>query len=334
MVSINSILDNLKEKVTNPFFGTFIVVWLIRNWDLVYTVFNFEDNASLYNKKKFIGDYFHNKNIFWEFFLNFLISLGLLLIGYLFVIISRMILNVVYHNFIPYLNNKLVSKLVVNKERFDTVKKTRDEYFQKILDMEEERVALEQSNTMTKTKNIELESRLSNLNLANDDLVYKNREFEEKNITLELQLNNIVTSENELSKNYEFLTNEYQKIELKLNYFKSLVVNKVLTKNQFLNSKTTYTKINNGFALSYTVPDEIIKIGDILKNNDTLNDFYFIADNFENDDFYKTNIITYNNQIDKFTKLKLMEIKQNNGKLKITELGNELLLYRLYLTTD
>ena len=53
----SSFFDNIKDKTTNPFFGTLIFVWLVRNWDLVYTVFNFDSDCNLEDKKEFIRKY-------------------------------------------------------------------------------------------------------------------------------------------------------------------------------------------------------------------------------------------------------------------------------------
>ena len=41
-----SFKDNFKEKTRNPFLGTYLIVWLIRNWELIYTLFNFDQNKT------------------------------------------------------------------------------------------------------------------------------------------------------------------------------------------------------------------------------------------------------------------------------------------------
>jgi|GEM_PF-4971444 len=73
-----------------------------------------------------------------------------MLLSYGLIIVSRLIVNVTNHNIILRMNEKTVSKLVVNKNRFETVKKTRDEYFARIQDFEEQVITLEQKNTLLK----------------------------------------------------------------------------------------------------------------------------------------------------------------------------------------
>lgn len=51
MKIFESFVDNIKQKTTNPFFGTLILVWLVRNWELIYTLFNFDKDWLLSDKK-------------------------------------------------------------------------------------------------------------------------------------------------------------------------------------------------------------------------------------------------------------------------------------------
>lgn len=160
---ISSFFDNIKDKTTNPFFGTLIFVWLVRNWDLVYTLFNFDRDCTLLDKKEFIRNYYVGKVVWEEIGYNILIAFGLMLLSYLLIIVSRLVVNVTNHNIIPRMNEKTVSKLVVNKNRFETVKRTRDEYFARIQDFEEQVITLEQKNTLLKKQNIEDTEKINDL---------------------------------------------------------------------------------------------------------------------------------------------------------------------------
>jgi hypothetical protein len=160
----SSFFDNIKDKTTNPFFGTLIFVWLVRNWDLVYTVFNFDSDCNLEDKKDFIRNYYVDKVVWQEIVMNISIALGLMVLSYSLIVVSRLVVNVTNHNIIPRMNEKTVSKLVVNKNRFETVKKTRDEYFVKIQDFEEQVITLEQKNSLSKKNNIENKQKIRELN--------------------------------------------------------------------------------------------------------------------------------------------------------------------------
>ena len=77
---IESFVDNIKQKTTNPFFGTLILVWLVRNWELVYTLFNFDNDCTLSDKKQFIRDYYVSKFFWKELLLNIGIALCLMIL--------------------------------------------------------------------------------------------------------------------------------------------------------------------------------------------------------------------------------------------------------------
>lgn len=51
MTSLSDFIDSLKgevqEKSRNPFFPTFIVIWVIRHWEPVYSFFFFGDVYNL-----------------------------------------------------------------------------------------------------------------------------------------------------------------------------------------------------------------------------------------------------------------------------------------------
>lgn len=113
--TVNTFFTNIKQKTSNPFFGTLIFVWFVKNWELIYTIFNFDTCYTLNDKKNFIRSYFKDKNIWLEIAENILITIILLLIGYLFLVLSRMLANFIEHNITPKTNKIVASKLVVNK---------------------------------------------------------------------------------------------------------------------------------------------------------------------------------------------------------------------------
>ena len=346
MVSVNSLLDNFKEKVTNPFFGTFIVVWLIRNWDLVYTLFNFEEKTSLYNKKKFISEYYVGKNLFWEFITNFAISLGLLIIGYVFVIISRMIVNVVYHNIIPYFNSKFVSKLVVSKNRFDTVKKDRDEYVQRLLDIDEERISLEQKNTLLKNANIEYESKINSLNTENETLLFDKNTIQNQNISMDEDikvLKESVAKERErkllLEKSY---SDEIAQLKFKNDtlrddklHFQNLLRTSrnidalypnVNLENLDINKPYTVDFENHSLAINLKIPQSTLDVGFELYSLQLLKMYYNSTKNYNKDTLQIFPELS-SLQLEQFMDLKLIE---KNGTYTLTPLGVSLHFYKPY----
>ena len=57
MEVVNSFFSNIKDKLTNPYFGTLIIVLIIHHWDLIFGVFNFDEGFTLDKKLEFINNY-------------------------------------------------------------------------------------------------------------------------------------------------------------------------------------------------------------------------------------------------------------------------------------
>ncbi|SHL66444.1 hypothetical protein [Flavobacterium chilense] len=181
MEVLSSFISNIKEKTSNPFFGTLILVWLIRNWELVYTLFNFDDDCTLDDKKAFIVNYYSNKIWWQDLLLNIGLALALMILGYFLIVGTRVIVNIVNHNVTPRLNELTVSKLVVNKNRFETVRKQRDEYFNKLDEAGEKIIGLEQKNSLSQKQSVELENANKELNVELNVLNKKHSNLSNEN---------------------------------------------------------------------------------------------------------------------------------------------------------
>ena len=88
----SSIKANVNQKTTNPFLGTFIIIWIIHNWKFVYSLFSFDADLNLSQRIKKIESYFESYD-YW----NILETIGyafLVLVGtYLLLNLSRLIIN-------------------------------------------------------------------------------------------------------------------------------------------------------------------------------------------------------------------------------------------------
>lgn len=136
LTPVNDFFSNIKDKLTNPFFGTLIFVWLTRNWILVYTIFNFDDNHNLVTKVLFIKKYL-SEQCFW---LELLINIGLTIIfmisGYLLVAGTKVLSVWIEYKVMPYFTDKVTSDKIVPKEDYEKVVDERQNYFKRY---EEER---------------------------------------------------------------------------------------------------------------------------------------------------------------------------------------------------
>ena len=323
---ISSFFDNIKDKTTNPFFGTLIFVWLVRNWDLVYTLFNFDSDCKLVDKKEFIRNYYVGKVIWQEIGYNIIIAFGLMLLSYVLIIASRLIVNVTNHNIIPRMNEKTVSKLVVNKNRFETVKKTRDEYFIRIQDFEEQVVTLEQKNTLVKKQNIEDTERINNLNKTierhESNSIASNSKILDFKSQLDEKENDLASRKMALRKNEEII----RKNNKDLNDLNTLILG-------FLNDRLETLKVSPFQELN--IPFEINNTYfNLNKNPASLNDFdtmfFNIGDHLKNKN--KNRVSFPVDYIDEYINLGLVANNGDNEKhnglgehLELTALGSIIL---------
>ena len=89
--TLNSVLDNIKERTTNPFLGTLLVVWTIRNWNLVYAIFTFNGNSNLHSRLSYIQQHFRHQSFFCNMLISILITMAVLVSTYLFLALSRLL---------------------------------------------------------------------------------------------------------------------------------------------------------------------------------------------------------------------------------------------------
>jgi hypothetical protein len=108
----NSLLSNYKSKIRNPFFGTLASVWLIRNWSIVYAIFNFDKNCSMQDKINYIQDYFSHKEFSWELYHNLWVSFAVLGFTYILLAFSRAITDLYYKWLEPFIITKIDKKAI------------------------------------------------------------------------------------------------------------------------------------------------------------------------------------------------------------------------------
>ena len=129
MEVINSFFSNIKDKLTNPYFGTLIIILFFSHWELLYSIFNFNASQDLNDKISFIQEYI-SENITWtSFFKDATLALGLMLTGYLVIVGTRSLVIWVEFRLMPIITGVIISKNVVRKSEYDEVVQQREEYF-------------------------------------------------------------------------------------------------------------------------------------------------------------------------------------------------------------
>ena len=123
MMTWNEILDNLKgdvqDKSKNPFFGAFIATWVIRHWEVVFILFNFDEEFHLDAKLYRVNCYFDSlpKGDFWW---TIVYTFGVILLGYVVLNLARIISNLSEKIVTPYIYKWTAGKAsIVLKEVYE-----------------------------------------------------------------------------------------------------------------------------------------------------------------------------------------------------------------------
>ncbi|RZL12690.1 MAG: hypothetical protein EOO89_19140 [Pedobacter sp.] len=117
--TLNSVFDNLKERATNPFLGTLIVVWLVKNWKLVYSLFYFDGQIKLEDRLKYIDKYFKDHSFLLNLVFVILITLGVLILTYILLTISRLLTDFYERIVIPWISKVTDRSTVVLKVEYN-----------------------------------------------------------------------------------------------------------------------------------------------------------------------------------------------------------------------
>lgn len=304
MEVVNSFFSNIKDKLTNPYFGTLIVVLIIHHWELIFGIFNFDEGFTLDKKIEFVKNYSLN-NITWKSFLwDALQALFYMLIGYLIVVLTRSIVLFIEFGLMPFITGKIVNKNVVRRTEYEEVVKEREQYFDqyeeqrenvrnfsRTIDAQTEQIKekdknlLEQSNSISKA--------LKELDLSQKRLAKSVDENNERSKIIE-RLENSIAQHDNLSKFCSkklmefrnlFFGKENESFYSSVDKFPPQIINKVnqLKKandwNEFLQlgdfyknggsmgGKTLTKMINYGLASARETTDDLTPIGEIIYQN-------------------------------------------------------------------
>ena len=118
---LTSFLEGLRNKITNPFFGTLIGVWIVHNYRFVYSVFNFDPNTKLDDKLKLVDKYFKSDVFLENLWTCIWHALIVLVVTYLLLIISRAIVTLFDKRLSLWVYKYIYSKKIKSIEDFEEV---------------------------------------------------------------------------------------------------------------------------------------------------------------------------------------------------------------------
>lgn len=131
-----SFTENIKSKTTNPFFGTLIIVWILHNWRMIYTLFNFEETQNLQSRNDFLSQYLDPQYFIPNLALCIGSSFIVLIITYSLLNLSRLIVNYFEKIVTPFVYKWTDKSSIVLKRDYDLLKQEKFRFEKKF---EEER---------------------------------------------------------------------------------------------------------------------------------------------------------------------------------------------------
>lgn len=206
MEVINSFFSNIKDKLTNPYFGTLILVLIIHHWELIFGIFNFDEGFTLDKKLDFVQNYIAI-NITWKSFLwDALQALLYMFVGYLIIVLTRSIVLFIEYWLMPLITGKIVNKNVVRKTEYDEVVKEREKYFDQY---EEQRNYVRNFSKTIDEQTEQIKQKDENLLEQTDRISETIRKLDSTKTELESSIN----SNNEKSKQINSQKNSIESLE-------------------------------------------------------------------------------------------------------------------------
>lgn len=238
MQLLDSFLSDFKEKGKNPIFWYYSLVYLVRHWEVIFALFNFDSHFKLENKIEFIKNHYENFSLFKDLTFNLFIAFLLLFISYLVIGASRFISSFYAGRIDTLIHSFNRSKKYIPKILFDDLEKKNQDLKEQLSSVENyaqlQRANYQNSESQIKLKNNEIkeinvalvsyktkveqiEDQLKNqekeLNLFKTEYAKSLERYNElktyhsKTIRLVQQMTNRVTINKELRQSYDFSVN-------------------------------------------------------------------------------------------------------------------------------
>jgi len=199
----NSFFQNIKDKLTSPFFGTLGFVLILHHWEVWYTLFNFDKDCNRTEKLAIIrilaAEHFGRYDIIYDIICAMLFVLS----GYIVVFLTRALSMTYDFRLMPWLTGKVVSKNVVLLESHKEVVKERDQYAEQY-EEQRQRVRLFSRDLDEQTKQIQEKDKLilsegEKVNQLNSSNIQLNSEIDKLNRANQELKNDIDSLETQLS---------------------------------------------------------------------------------------------------------------------------------------
>lgn len=118
--ALKSALDNLKERTTNPFLGTLVLVWLFHNWKLIYTLMYFDSKLSLKDRLVTLEAHFSMPNATFHQNLLYVVwmTFCILAISYILLLVARVLTDLYDKIALPHITKWTDKSSIVLRSKY------------------------------------------------------------------------------------------------------------------------------------------------------------------------------------------------------------------------
>jgi uncharacterized membrane-anchored protein YhcB (DUF1043 family) len=166
MELIESIKDTIGKRVNSAFSGTFILVWIGFNWRLIFALFSFDKNFTLYDKLDWIESYFKTYDKYDTLIYPILITFASYIAYQLFNTITYAIATLVNLRLKPWVLRWIKKIMIVPRDTYDKLETTYNELNTKY--REEKKQFLDSENLLKEVNNDNSKLQASVNNLKNE----------------------------------------------------------------------------------------------------------------------------------------------------------------------
>ncbi|MES2864028.1 MAG: hypothetical protein V4666_07915 [Bacteroidota bacterium] len=153
--AFNSFKENINQRTKNPLLGTFIIVWIIRNWKFVYSLFYFDKELKLNGKLLKIEFYFKNYD-FKEILVTIFVTFIVLISTYVLMSLSRLIISFFEKVVTPKISQITDKSSIVLKSDYNNVQLELERLELKVQEEKANRIRIQNDNEILERRVLDL----------------------------------------------------------------------------------------------------------------------------------------------------------------------------------
>jgi hypothetical protein len=206
-----SFKDNIKTKSSNPFFGTLMIVWAIKNWNLIYSIFNFDSTLKLQDKIDFIIKHFSSLpfyktlgNCIWDSFI-------IIIVSYILINLTRLISNFFEKVITPYVYKISDKSSIILKAEYDKLKQEKEQLENKFEDERQNRLRIQADYDKLESK---IKEQASLNSIKPDNLVIQQKIDNPKVDNKVIKISERLNSEGKMPQFIKYVSNSLNKIPM------------------------------------------------------------------------------------------------------------------------